>query len=485
MARGVKGYFTAAQSQWFSDHKKEYLAKCGKFKTTAIGEPTPLDDADMKEWRDARWKEFVSLFRDDMKMIKHSDGTDIRAEEWEKMYQRKWINIKATYKPPTEHDRPFFLFSDTAASDFTGRELFRQENHLNINTAANEERARLGLDSKQHAGLYSKHLSAAWNSLSDDQQAVFTDRAIAARDLRSTLQADTSTSLEATYRNQRIFSDTIRRILSGMIGYGPQKIGNATFHLLYTYCDADNMMKSGVSSDTQNNSIDVRPDPSIVPFTERVPNFQKTTKKRWIEYCKEVLYPSTVATTPSTMPSEPSNMHTDAAPSLALSTAPASDATPSSSNNDMSKTAAQLISASGSTSTCATAEPGTEEQPAALRTTGESVLKVPRSITPLTPLPLDDEANINMANTAHGDAPIPSPVPRSPKRRIDATDSEGRGTVKRARGSRPKPPAVHIAEAGRPKRGSKPVNKDYIKSVAIPTTKRRLSERWVYEEADE
>lgn len=57
-----KDPFPQPQQDWIKSHFAEYMSKIGVNKPREPHQPEPRDDADLKEWLEARWVEFRDKF---------------------------------------------------------------------------------------------------------------------------------------------------------------------------------------------------------------------------------------------------------------------------------------------------------------------------------------------------------------------------------------------------------------------------------------
>ena len=65
--------FTKDQQTWIKARLSEYVPKLGISKPRLPNRPEPQDDADMKAWLDARWKDFKAEFSEGLKGESESD----------------------------------------------------------------------------------------------------------------------------------------------------------------------------------------------------------------------------------------------------------------------------------------------------------------------------------------------------------------------------------------------------------------------------
>lgn len=70
--------FTDDQQTWIKARFLEYVPKLGISKPRLPNQPEPQDDADLKAWLDARWKEFKDKFLEDLIEESRSDYRGVR-----------------------------------------------------------------------------------------------------------------------------------------------------------------------------------------------------------------------------------------------------------------------------------------------------------------------------------------------------------------------------------------------------------------------
>lgn len=138
-----------------------------------------------------------------------------------------------------------------------GRELFRQANATAINDEATNRRERAGEDSKKHAGHYQRVLKEKWEDLTDEKRMEWTTKAeeeskVGANDNSDIYRCVHSRrhfchlSDDIFYgRNQQDFSRLIVEVFRGMIGHGPNRIGDAQLHLVYGMRKSDDTLDLG------------------------------------------------------------------------------------------------------------------------------------------------------------------------------------------------------------------------------------------------
>ncbi|KAF7973119.1 hypothetical protein HWV62_16150, partial [Athelia sp. TMB] len=224
-----KDPFPQPQQDWIKSHFAEYMSKIGVNKPREPHQPEPKNDADLKEWLEARWVEFRDEFSAELE-------DDSRGEaHWKEKFKRKFFNKKNHPAKASSTSATALLLA--VRGPFKGRDVFRDAVASEINALVADTRKRRGQDTTAHAGLFQSELKRRWDILSPEEQASYVAQAEAKNDA-----ARGDSTMDA---NQDRFANAIDDMLKNLIGDGPHQLGHASFTVLWGMRSSSNMLKLG------------------------------------------------------------------------------------------------------------------------------------------------------------------------------------------------------------------------------------------------
>ncbi|KJA15056.1 hypothetical protein HYPSUDRAFT_1070310 [Hypholoma sublateritium FD-334 SS-4] len=300
MGSGKGPGFSGNQLDWLKRHLPEYIAKTAYGKPTLPHQPLPNDDNDLSSWVRARRDEFEATFGPELQVeidagstsaAKIRESFDVYFRNRKHSAKMKWAKSTASLithnphvssLPSTTTSTPTTTIpSDVTslwssllnATSLTGRQLFDQDMRSSASAAINELRKSNGIGPKMHVGMLHTRLKELWEDLDDLEKEDWQRKA---KDIKESMSTDILS------RNQTVFHHNVSVLLSSLIGStndGNHKIGNARFHLLYSFRDDKDRLKTGcidISSEGPDESV---------PYEFFKKDYAQTVLRSWIDFC--------------------------------------------------------------------------------------------------------------------------------------------------------------------------------------------------------
>ncbi|TDL17562.1 hypothetical protein BD410DRAFT_843491 [Rickenella mellea] len=259
MPPGPPTKFSSLQEAWIQNHVPEYLEKFRNSKPHAD-----------RNWKKLQWDLFFQEFSDEL------NASDEPTGDWRDRFNRKFTNAKhrtpkgSNKRVGSPQPSPVVQWPQEHTAD-TARELWVATVKDDVNAEVTQARSSAGIDHRQHAGMYQAALKKRWESLTELEREAWTEKAVALRD------AEERWDDPQLFLNQKTLAKITTRTFQGMIGPGPHRVGNAAFHLLFSYRDSDDLLQTGC--------VTVAPQ-LPEPFHKVLPNYELVVVKPWQDYCE-------------------------------------------------------------------------------------------------------------------------------------------------------------------------------------------------------
>ncbi|CAA7264599.1 unnamed protein product [Cyclocybe aegerita] len=315
MGSGKGPGFPDDQKAWIKKRIPDYLTKTAVGKKSVVGQPLPKDDPDLKEWVKERLQEFEQQFADNLKADidagkttaaiartnfstyfrnqKHRQKVKVdkaTAKQVQKYLPQGTVTAHAvtpsddesdsdsttTPSLPTAKDVDELWSTVFKRTQLTGCYLHDREHADQVNAEVNKVRKATDTSHHKHAGMWQTRMKELWEGLDEDEQADWEEKAATLRAAQKEGQI---------YRNQALLYETVAALLTSLVGTsedGKYTIGNARFHLLYTYRDCNEVLKTGCVNAYKG-------DIGQASFESFLESYSESVMRPWFDCCKDTV----------------------------------------------------------------------------------------------------------------------------------------------------------------------------------------------------